>query len=140
MRGAGTPAPLYPYTPLFRSEVAPSANFSGNPLFGQAPLKVTFVDSSTGWITNRLWDFGDGTTTNTTATSVSHTYATRSTNSVTLVASGPTGTSLKSRANYIVVTDQLVITAINISGANVLISFTSQAGKFYRVEYSDSLS
>ncbi|MCA1917523.1 DUF2341 domain-containing protein, partial [Methanospirillum hungatei] len=36
------------------------ADFSFNPTSGQYPLNVTFTDLSTGPITSRSWDFGDG--------------------------------------------------------------------------------
>jgi T5SS/PEP-CTERM-associated repeat protein len=52
-----------------------TAAFSATPTNGYAPLTVTFTDLSTGTITNRLWSFGDGGATNTTATAVSHLYS-----------------------------------------------------------------
>ena len=55
--------------------IVPVASFSASPTNGAVPLAVTFTDTSTGTITNRFWTFGDGATTNTTATSLSHTYA-----------------------------------------------------------------
>src|SRR4029453_16568672 len=53
---------------------APVAAFSAAPLIGAAPLAVTFTDTSFGTITNRFWDFGNGQTTNTTATSFVFSY------------------------------------------------------------------
>jgi len=81
----------------------PSASFSGNPTNGAAPLAVTFTDTSTGSITNRFWSFGDGGTTNTTATSVPYVYQSAGSNSVTLIVSGPGGSSTNAKPNYIVV-------------------------------------
>src|SRR5262249_6124048 len=43
----------------------PVAGFSANPTSGFWPLTVNFVNSSTGSIASILWDFGDGSTTNT---------------------------------------------------------------------------
>ena len=40
---------------------APVAEFSGTPLFGPAPLAVTFTDASTGSPTGWAWFFGDET-------------------------------------------------------------------------------
>src|SRR5262249_8561874 len=37
---------------------APVANFTAAPTSGNAPLAVTFTDTSTGTITSRLWTFG----------------------------------------------------------------------------------
>src|SRR5204862_4209806 len=39
---------------------APTANFSANPTSGNAPLSVQFTDQSSGSITSRDWNFGDG--------------------------------------------------------------------------------
>src|SRR3989442_3129347 len=57
------------------SPVAPTAQFSGTPTSGQAPLAVQFTDESTAGtspITSRSWTFGDGGTS--TAQNPSHTY------------------------------------------------------------------
>jgi PKD repeat protein len=81
--------------------VAPVAGFSATPTSGTAPLAVTFTDTSTGTITNRFWNFGDGGTTNTTATSVSHTYTVAGTNTVQLIARGPAGADTNTQANLI---------------------------------------
>src|SRR5207247_1576654 len=55
--------------------------------------------------TNRHWSFGDTTTTNTTATSLVHIYSLGGTNTVILIASGTSGSSTKTNANYIRVTN-----------------------------------
>ncbi|HXI84024.1 MAG TPA: alkaline phosphatase family protein [Verrucomicrobiae bacterium] len=78
----------------------PVASFSGSPTSGTEPLLVTFSDTSTGTITNRFWNFGDASTTNTTTNSVAHTYAAGS-YTVMLVASGPGGGSTNTQVNYI---------------------------------------
>ena len=83
--------------------IVPVASFSASRTNGPAPLAVTFTDTSTGMITNRFWNFGDGTTTNTTATSLSHTYGAAGTSTVSLTVSGPLGTSGQTRTNYIVI-------------------------------------
>ena len=83
----------------------PVASFTGNPTNGVDPLNVTFLDTSTAIITNRAWDFGDGATTNTTATIVFHTYQQPGSYAVSLVVSGPLGVSSQVRPNYITVTD-----------------------------------
>src|SRR5262249_29624066 len=122
------------------SDLVPAASFNAAPMFGLAPLLVTFNDTSTGYITNRSWHFGDGSSTNTSAVTVSHLYANPGTNSVTLVVSGPFGTSTRTRPDYIIVTSTLSITDILLSGPDVLVSFTSQAGRSYRLEYADDPS
>jgi len=84
----------------------PAANFSASPTRGAAALAVTFADTSTGFITNRFWDFGDGNTlTNTTVSNPQHTYMIVGTYSPSLTVSGPIGTSTTNRLNYIVVTN-----------------------------------
>src|SRR5207245_2401825 len=79
----------------------PAASFSGSPTSGLKPLTVSFTDNSSGTITNRFWDFGDSSTTNTTATTFNHTYLAAGTNTVSLTVSGPLGTDTFSLANYI---------------------------------------
>ena len=86
----------------------PVADFSGSPTAGVAPLAVTFTDNSTGNITNRFWDFGDGSATNTTATSVSYTYSAIGTNSVSLTVFGLGGSSITNRLGYIIVSNVVV--------------------------------
>src|SRR5439155_555779 len=138
--GAGQPSRFYRVRLLTSSDLAPAASFTGGPTSGQIPLTVSFADTSAGYITNRFWDFGDGSTTNTPAATVVHTYTAPGSNTVTLTATGPAGSSTQTRPNYIVAIAQLLITSIQTSGSNVLIAFTSSAGQFYRVEYTDTLS
>src|SRR6185436_13790190 len=97
--------------------VVPVAQFGTTPATGFAPLVVNFSDTSAGTITNRFWRFGDGTTTNTTATTVAHTYVLPGTNTVTLTVSGPLGVNTLTRSNYIVATThEIRIGTIEISG------------------------
>ena len=49
-----------------------AAEFSASQLTGIDPLAVTFTDASTGDVTSRSWDFGDGGTS--TAQNPAHTY------------------------------------------------------------------
>jgi len=79
----------------------PTANFSANPVRGRAPLTVRFTDTSAGEITNRFWSFGDGNSTNTTTTSLSHTYGIVGTYTVSLVVDGFGGVTTNTQANYI---------------------------------------
>jgi subtilisin family serine protease/PKD repeat protein len=83
----------------------PVANFIASPTNGTWPLSVSFVDTSTGPLTNRFWVFGDGSTTNTTVTNLSHTYLGAGTNTVSLTVSGPVGPTTLTRTKYIVVTN-----------------------------------
>jgi PKD repeat protein len=92
---------------------APVAAFSATPLVGAAPLAVTFTDSSFGTITNRFWDFGNGQTTNTTATSFVFSYAGAGTFNVSLTAQGPYGNNTLNRPNYITVSNAIPVLVSN---------------------------
>ena len=85
----------------------PAASFTASPVSGSAPLRnVTFTDTSTGVITNRSWNFGDGTIIpSTTATTMLHTYADAGIYSPSLTVTGPGGTSTTNRSNFIEVTN-----------------------------------
>ena len=84
-------------------EPAPVAGFSGTPTRGVEPLPVTFTDSSSGSITNWVWNLGDGVSvTNGSNASVNHTYA-AGTYTVSLTANGYGGAYTSTKVNYIVV-------------------------------------
>src|SRR5439155_3204705 len=74
---------------------APTANFSANPTSGNAPLSVQFSDQSSGSITSRDWDFGDGSS-HSSALNPSHTYNNAGSYTVTLTVSGSGGSNSKS--------------------------------------------
>jgi uncharacterized repeat protein (TIGR03803 family) len=93
------PIPVFP----------PLASFTANPTNGPAPLIVTFTDTSTGTITNRFWNFGDGSTTNITGTSITHAYGV-GTDTVTLVTSGPAGVDTNTRVSLITVVAPIIYT------------------------------
>src|SRR5205814_1435476 len=50
-----------------RPPTAPTADFTVNTTSGQAPLAVQFTDRSSGSITSRRWNFGDGSSHSSTA-------------------------------------------------------------------------
>src|ERR1039458_3160893 len=68
-----------------------AAGFSANPTNGTVPLAVTFIDASSGSISNHFWDFGDGVTTNIAAAGVMHTYNAPGSDTVRLIVSGEGG-------------------------------------------------
>ncbi|QWZ06426.1 PKD domain-containing protein [Nocardioides panacis] len=70
---------------------APKASFTATPSSGQAPLLVTFQDTSTGAPTAWAWDFGDGATS--TAQSPTHTYGAPGSYTATLTATNAGGTT-----------------------------------------------
>lgn len=79
----------------------PVANFSTNVVSGTSPLTVNFTDTSTGDITSRLWNFGDGTTS--ASTNPSHVYSVPGSYSVSLTVTGPAGTNSKTGSSQITV-------------------------------------
>ncbi len=128
------------------AEAPPVAGFSASPTSGVSPLTVTFTDTSIGSITNRYWDFGDGATTNTTATSVDHTY-TAGTYTVSLIVRGAGGASTNTQSNVITASAPVVVPppapvmSISISGNKNIISWTTVQGSgyLYSVYYSTNL-
>ena len=79
---------------------APLADFRAEPLAGYAPLTVQFSDRSTGTITNRTWNFGDGTPSSD-ELNPQHVYAASGWYTVTLQVSGLAGTDTVSKSSYI---------------------------------------
>ena len=75
------------------------ADFIGFPTSGNAPLLVSFTDLSQGAVTSWLWNFGDGATA--TAQNVAHSYTTYGKFTVTLTATGPSGTDTETKVQYI---------------------------------------
>jgi len=78
---------------------APTADFWGWPLSGNAPLKVTFTETSKGSPTSWKWDFGDGKYS--TEKSPTHTYSAAGTYTVKLTATNAAGSSTKTKSNYV---------------------------------------
>jgi PKD repeat protein len=104
---------------------APTANFSGSPISGDAPLVVDFVDSSTGSISSWSWDFGDSGSSS--AQNPSHEYTTPGTYTVALTVAGPGGSDTKTKVDYITIYEEIVanFSAAPTSGAAPLnVSFS----------------
>ncbi len=83
---------------------SPAADFTTSAASGVAPLIVIFTDTSSGNISERLWDFGDGGSS--TATQAVYEYTTPGTYNVRLTVNGPGGTEAKTGA--VVVTEPAV--------------------------------
>jgi PKD repeat protein len=73
------------------SSSAPSADFDAAPRTGHAPLTVAFTDRSSGPVTSRTWDFGDGALS--AETNPNHTFARAGAYTVSLTVVGPDGTT-----------------------------------------------
>jgi PKD repeat protein len=69
----------------------PVASFSASKTSGRAPLIVIFSDRSTGTISSRIWDFGDGKTS--TSKTVLHMYTKNGTYTCKLTVSNSGGNS-----------------------------------------------
>ncbi len=106
---------------------APVANFTATPRSGKSPLTVQFTGTSTGHITSRLWNFGDGATS--TERSPIHTYQNAGSFTVSLTVTGPSGSNTKTMEGYIQVTPPAPVasfTAAPRSGKSpLLVQFTS---------------
>jgi len=78
------------------------ADFRANVRSGPPPLTVEFRNQSSGDLTGRLWNCGDGFT-NDTRDTLEHVYNTPGTYTVTLTVSGPLGSDTRTKTGYIVV-------------------------------------
>lgn len=99
--------------PFTITEPAPAADFSATPVRGTAPLEVHFEDLSTGAVTERLWDFGDGTTGS--EKKPVHTYSSSGVYTVTLKIEGPGGIRTEVKADLINLSDQPPVAAFSVS-------------------------
>ncbi|HZO10255.1 MAG TPA: PKD domain-containing protein, partial [Myxococcota bacterium] len=88
-----------PMVPVVQS--APTAAFTASPVFGVAPLAVSFSDTSTGIPATWSWSFGDGGTS--TLQNPTHTYASPGIYNVSLTASNALGSNTKTVVGYMTV-------------------------------------
>ncbi|MBX3378071.1 MAG: PQQ-dependent sugar dehydrogenase [Phycisphaeraceae bacterium] len=85
---------------VLRIRFVGAAEFTANTTTGPAPLTVQFTDQSTvPSPTSWLWTFGDGATS--TQQNPTHTYTQEGTYTVRLAVTGPAGTAVSQKANYI---------------------------------------
>jgi PKD repeat protein len=114
-----TANPFMPVMPM--SLPSFSADFTGGPQSGPAPLAVSFADLSKGEPKTWVWDFGDGTTS--IDQNPVHIYSTPGTYTVTLKIAKDSSTGMKERKNYISVTpgtgipDQQVVSSSSASSS-----------------------
>jgi PKD repeat protein len=81
----------------------PAADFTAAPTSGVAPLLVQFEDLSTGNVTARAWDFGDGTGSN--LASPAHVYDQPGIYDVALTLVGPDGGDVETKLALVVVAE-----------------------------------
>lgn len=101
---------------------------------GFSPLTIVFTNTSSGSITNWVWNFGNGNIiTNSSGADVTNTYTADGDYTVTLTVNGPGGSATVSQANYIVASPAPIISA-SLSGSNFVLSGTNcPAGVQYRI-------
>jgi PKD repeat protein len=107
---------------------APVAAFTVTPGSGNAAVtNFTFYDESTGSVTSRVWQFGDGGTS--TASVAGHTYAVSGQYTVTLTVYGPGGSSLTSKTLAVSgpLNAQFAWTPV-VPAPNDTVQFTDQSG------------
>jgi hypothetical protein len=77
----------------------PAADFAASSEQGAVPLNVTFTDASSGDITYRHWDFGDGQFSS--DSEPSHTYTAAGDYTISLAVMGPGGSDVETKNEYI---------------------------------------
>lgn len=88
---------------------SPVANFTAEPRCGDAPLSVTYTDTSDGdTITLWYWQFGDGT--NSSEQNPVHTYSSAGNYTVSFEIANSVGTNTTTRVDYISVGNPAVTT------------------------------
>jgi PKD repeat protein len=94
----------------------PTADFTGSPTSGYAPLTVDFIDLSTGAPDSWNWTFGDGGTS--TAQNPTYVYNAIGTYTVTLTATNSYGSDGETKIDYITVNEPGV-NAVHVSAMTV---------------------
>jgi PKD repeat protein len=105
------------------------AGFTGSPTGGTPPLVVTFANESVGDFDTCVWTFGDGGTSND-CNNPTHTYTAVGVYTVTLTVTGPGGTDMLTRPDYIAVVEgvQAAFTGYPTEGmAPLVVSFTNNS-------------
>jgi PKD repeat protein len=124
------------------TNATPVAGFNDAPTNIFVTQSVVFTDTSTGSITNWVWNFGDGNSvTNGSNVSVSHAYATAGTYTVSLVVKGAGGSNTNTQPGYVVVYPKPAIGTTKFSGGSLILSGTSGVpGAQYRIKTSANLT
>ncbi len=109
----------------------PASEFIGSPTSGEVSLEVCFTNQSSGNISSYSWNFGDGYTS--TSTNPCHTYHNSGSYTVRLTAFGPGGNDIRTRINYIIVSDPIPPPASEFIGSptsgevSLEVCFTNQS-------------
>jgi len=119
---------------------APSAAFTSDVISGAAPLTVNFTDQSTGDVTSWRWNFSDGISLQQNPTNI---FSQSGTYTVSLTATGPSGSDVEIKQNYITAVDLTVTADFSASttsgGAPLDVQFTnlSTGATSYRWNFGD---
>lgn len=122
---------------------SPVASFTGTPTNNFVAQSVAFADTSSGNITNWVWNFGDGSSVTNTSGSVNHAYAVAGTYSVSLTVNGSGGSSTTNQVGYITVNPLPTISSTTLSGENLILSGSgglAVAGAQYRILNSTNIT
>jgi len=115
---------------------APIADFSADTTSGNASLTVKFTDASTGNITTRSWDFGDGGTS--TEQNPSYTYTNPGVYTVSLTVSGAGGSNTKTKTEYITVLEPTSV--FDVSSDGRILIFPNPAHSICKVKIPGEIS
>jgi len=127
LTGTTGPAPMIAAIGIAPASTWVSPEFTVNQTIGNAQLPIQFTEISTGNVTKRFWDFGDGSTS--TQQNPTHTYVTPGTYKVMLTAGNANQSRTVVKTNYITVY-QAPVAAIssNVSEGNSGMNVQFNAG------------
>ena len=121
--------------PITVTTPPPTVNFTASQTGGTAPLAVTFTPVTTGVITGWQWNFGDGTTTSGTTSTVpveTWQYGSAGSYAASLTVTGPGGTVTQALSNSITVAapPPNISTASNVSRLVAAYGFDESNGMY----------
>jgi subtilisin family serine protease len=117
--------------------IPPTANFSGSPLSGAAPLSVTFTDASSANTSAWAWNFGDGGLSS--LQNPVYTYTNPGTYSVSLTVSNPGGSNTLTQPNYVSVSCPVSPNDVRIPRQTSLYFSTLQPAFDNALTYGDTV-
>jgi PKD repeat protein len=120
---------------------SPVAAFSGTPTNIFLTQTVIFTNTSTGTISNSFWNFGDGqSATNNSTASVTHSYAAAGNYTVSLIVTGPGGSSTNTLTDYLAVKPRPMLVVALSDGSILFSGVNGPAGQPYRILNSTNLA
>ena len=97
----------------------PVAQFTGTPVYGDAPLTVDFTDASTGTISSYAWDFDNDGVIDSTEQNPEYIYTVPGIYTVNLTVVGPGGSDDEVKTDYITVTEPIAAPVAQFTGTPV---------------------